>query len=49
MVDFISANREKFCGKKVLEIGCGQGLPGVMALKCGAEEVVFQDFNEEVL
>ena len=28
-------------GKVVLEIGCGQGLPGVMALKCGASSVIF--------
>ncbi len=36
-------------GKRVLEIGCGQGLPGVMALKVGAAKVVFQDYNAEVL
>ena len=49
LVDYITMNRPKFEGKKVLEIGCGQGLPGVQALKEGANEVVFQDFNDEVL
>ena len=49
LVDFITANKDKFAGKHVLEIGCGQGLPGVQALKQGASSVVFQDFNEEVL
>ncbi|GMH45106.1 hypothetical protein BSKO_13063 [Bryopsis sp. KO-2023] len=33
---------------RVLELGCGHGLPGVMALLGGAE-VHFQDFNAEVL
>ncbi|EFJ45855.1 hypothetical protein VOLCADRAFT_105747 [Volvox carteri f. nagariensis] len=35
-------------GKKVLELGCGHGLPGVLALMCGAE-VHFQDYNQEVI
>ena len=33
----------------MIELGCGQGLPGIMALKAGAQKVVFQDFNAEVL
>ena len=36
-------------GSRVLELGCGQGLPGVLCLLGGAEQVVFQDFNGEVL
>ena len=36
-------------GKSVLELGCGQGLPGILCLHQGARNVVFQDFNEEVL
>ena len=35
-------------GKKVLELGCGAGLPGIYALLNGAT-VHFQDYNEEVL
>ncbi|QDZ23388.1 methyltransferase [Chloropicon primus] len=36
-------------GKSVLELGCGQGLPGILCLAHGASSVVFQDFNKEVL
>lgn len=35
-------------GKRVLELGCGHGLPGVLALLGGAE-VHFQDYNKAVL
>eukprot|EP00658_Telonema_sp_P-2_P015572 TRINITY_DN16006_c0_g1_i5.p1 TRINITY_DN16006_c0_g1~~TRINITY_DN16006_c0_g1_i5.p1 ORF type:complete len:195 (-),score=31.85 TRINITY_DN16006_c0_g1_i5:270-854(-) len=35
-------------GKRVIELGCGHGLPGILALKAGAQ-VDFCDFNEEVL
>ncbi|KAG2452383.1 hypothetical protein HYH02_002629 [Chlamydomonas schloesseri] len=35
-------------GKKVLELGCGHGLPGIVALMGGAE-VHFQDYNACVL
>ncbi|GET87260.1 hypothetical protein, conserved [Leishmania tarentolae] len=33
----------------VVELGCGQGLPGMAAMCLGARRVVFQDYNEEVL
>lgn len=36
-------------GKKVLELGCGHGLPGVFSCLQGASAVHFQDFNSEVL
>ncbi|CAI0397646.1 unnamed protein product [Linum tenue] len=36
-------------GKKVLELGCGHGLPGIFACLEGATAVHFQDFNAEVL
>ncbi|KAK7110097.1 histidine protein methyltransferase 1 homolog [Littorina saxatilis] len=36
-------------GGKVLELGCGGGLPGMLATKMGAASVHFQDFNQEVL
>lgn len=38
-----------FTGKRVLEIGCGHGLPGIFACLQGASIVHFQDFNSEVL
>ncbi|KAG8375982.1 hypothetical protein BUALT_Bualt09G0015700 [Buddleja alternifolia] len=38
-----------FTGKRVLELGCGHGLPGIFACLKGAAAVHFQDFNAEVL
>ncbi|KAK3008555.1 hypothetical protein RJ639_014428 [Escallonia herrerae] len=38
-----------FAGKRVLELGCGHGLPGVFACLQGAAVLHFQDFNAEVL
>ena len=26
------------------QLGCGAGLPGICCIKCGAKDVVFQDF-----
>lgn len=39
----------KFAGKKVLDLGCGSGLLGITALKGGAKEVHFQDYNSMVI
>ncbi|XP_059632114.1 uncharacterized protein LOC132274799 [Cornus florida] len=36
-------------GKRVLELGCGHGLPGIFACLEGAAVIHFQDFNAEVL
>lgn len=36
-------------GGRVLELGCGHGLPGIWALQAGAHSVVFTDFNRDVL
>ncbi|KAJ6801997.1 histidine protein methyltransferase 1-like protein [Iris pallida] len=36
-------------GKRVLELGCGHGLPGIFTCLEGAAAVHFQDFNSEVL
>eukprot|EP00636_Phaeomonas_parva_P001282 CAMPEP_0118855518 /NCGR_PEP_ID=MMETSP1163-20130328/3305_1 /TAXON_ID=124430 /ORGANISM="Phaeomonas parva, Strain CCMP2877" /LENGTH=293 /DNA_ID=CAMNT_0006788421 /DNA_START=180 /DNA_END=1061 /DNA_ORIENTATION=+ len=33
----------------VLELGCGHGLPGIHMLLSGADDVVFSDYNREVL
>lgn len=38
-----------FRGKRILELGCGHGLPGIFACLKGAATVHFQDFNAEVL
>ncbi|MEW5310908.1 MAG: hypothetical protein WDW38_002662 [Sanguina aurantia] len=43
-----SEPRTKLQNKKVLELGCGHGLPGIVAVLAGAE-VHFQDFNKQVL
>ncbi|KAK6118583.1 hypothetical protein DH2020_047669 [Rehmannia glutinosa] len=41
--------RLSFTKKRVLELGCGHGLPGIFACLQGAAAVHFQDFNAEVL
>ncbi|XP_061369176.1 uncharacterized protein LOC133312051 isoform X2 [Gastrolobium bilobum] len=45
----INSGLISFGGKRVLEVGCGHGLPGIFALLEGAAAVHFQDFNAEVL
>ncbi|KAF0693608.1 Aste57867_15473 [Aphanomyces stellatus] len=34
---------------RVMELGCGHGLPGIYALLQGAAEVYFSDYNKEVI
>lgn len=36
-------------GRRVLELGCGAGLPGLHCLAAAAAEVHFQDFNSDVI
>ncbi|EXB68656.1 hypothetical protein L484_024670 [Morus notabilis] len=38
-----------FRGKRVLELGCGYGLPGIFACLKGASTVHFQDLNAETI
>ncbi|CAL5416810.1 unnamed protein product [Camellia sinensis] len=38
-----------FTGKRVLELGCGHGLPGIFTGLEGAAVIHFQDFNAEVM
>lgn len=41
---------ESLVDKKIMELGCGSGLPGIFALsQCGAAQVDFQDYNLDVL
>eukprot|EP01061_Rhynchopus_euleeides_P007559 TRINITY_DN1660_c0_g1_i1.p1 TRINITY_DN1660_c0_g1~~TRINITY_DN1660_c0_g1_i1.p1 ORF type:complete len:290 (+),score=64.54 TRINITY_DN1660_c0_g1_i1:37-906(+) len=51
-VDLVKHLRDEgidLSGRKVLEAGCGHGLPSIHALTSGASRVVFQDYNVEVL
>ncbi|KZV21868.1 histidine protein methyltransferase 1 [Dorcoceras hygrometricum] len=45
----IKVGKLSFAGQRVLELGCGHGLPGIFACQKGAASVHFQDFNAEVL
>ena len=50
LVRFVGARPGLTRGKRVLELGCGQGLPGIAALQFGqAATLTLQDFNKEVL
>jgi predicted nicotinamide N-methyase len=41
LVNYLGQNPELAKDKKVLELGCGQGLPGIMALRhCNADMIV---------
>ena len=35
--------------KAIFEVGCGSGIPGIVAAKLGCKSVDFQDFNKEVV
>lgn len=49
LVRYLHENHVSFEDNKVLELGCGAGLPGILAVLKGAQEVHFQDYNPEVL
>ncbi|KOX67357.1 Protein FAM86A [Melipona quadrifasciata] len=43
-------NKHEFCGKVVLELGCGVGLTGLSIIKmCSPEQYIFTDCHEIVL
>ena len=46
---FLLSDNALCSGRRVIELGCGVGLPGVCALLQGARLVAFQDYNVEVL
>lgn len=50
LATFLLTNETVCCsGKRVIELGCGVGLPAVCAMLQAAKLVAFQDYNAEVL
>lgn len=49
LLEVIEKDAETFGGKRVLDLGCGAGLLGILALKRGARQVHFQDYNSTVI
>lgn len=49
LLELIEKDGETFGGKAVLDLGCGAGLLGILALKRGARQVHFQDYNSTVI
>lgn len=49
LLDLIEREGQTFGGKAVLDLGCGAGLLGILALKRGARRVHFQDYNSTVI
>ncbi|XP_062851264.1 histidine protein methyltransferase 1 homolog [Trichomycterus rosablanca] len=49
LLEYVDDEGETFSGKRVLDLGCGAGLLGILALKRGASMVHFQDYNSTVI
>lgn len=49
LLELIEKEGETFRGKSVLDLGCGGGLLGILALKRDARQVCFQDYNGTVI
>ncbi|KAE8626099.1 hypothetical protein XENTR_v10006504 [Xenopus tropicalis] len=49
LVRYLEDEDVDFQGKRVLDLGCGAGLLGILALKRKAKEVHFQDYNSTVI
>ncbi|KGL99544.1 Histidine protein methyltransferase 1, partial [Charadrius vociferus] len=49
LIDYFSEAEIQFTDKTVLDLGCGAGLLGIVALKGKAEKVHFQDYNSTVI
>nr|XP_020670464.1 histidine protein methyltransferase 1 homolog [Pogona vitticeps]XP_020670465.1 histidine protein methyltransferase 1 homolog [Pogona vitticeps]XP_020670466.1 histidine protein methyltransferase 1 homolog [Pogona vitticeps]XP_020670467.1 histidine protein methyltransferase 1 homolog [Pogona vitticeps]XP_020670469.1 histidine protein methyltransferase 1 homolog [Pogona vitticeps]XP_020670470.1 histidine protein methyltransferase 1 homolog [Pogona vitticeps] len=49
LIDYLVEAEIPFAQKSVLDLGCGAGLLGVLALKSHAKEVHFQDYNSSVI
>ncbi|XP_020830342.1 histidine protein methyltransferase 1 homolog [Phascolarctos cinereus] len=49
LLAYLADEEVQFAGKRVLDLGCGAGLLGVIALKGKAKEIHFQDYNSTVI
>ncbi|NXN24987.1 MET18 methyltransferase, partial [Nycticryphes semicollaris] len=49
LIDYFSEAEIRFTNKTVLDLGCGAGLLGIVALKGKAGQVHFQDYNSTVI
>ncbi|NXK46062.1 MET18 methyltransferase, partial [Chauna torquata] len=49
LIDYLSEAEMQFTNKTVLDLGCGAGLLGIVALRGKAEKVHFQDYNSTVI
>ncbi|XP_071421962.1 histidine protein methyltransferase 1 homolog [Pithys albifrons albifrons] len=49
LMNYFSEAKIEFSNKTVLDLGCGAGLLGIVALKGKAEKVHFQDYNSTVI
>ncbi|NXB98592.1 MET18 methyltransferase, partial [Orthonyx spaldingii] len=49
LMDYFSEAEIEFTNKTVLDLGCGAGLLGIVALRGKAERVHFQDYNSTVI
>lgn len=49
LVDYLAEVKFDLTGIKVLELGCGTGLPSIYALMKGARSISLQDYNPEVI
>ncbi|NXI51115.1 MET18 methyltransferase, partial [Chloroceryle aenea] len=49
LIDYLSEAEVQFTNKAVLDLGCGAGLLGIVALRGKADEVHFQDYNSTVI
>ncbi|XP_036609361.1 histidine protein methyltransferase 1 homolog [Trichosurus vulpecula] len=49
LLAYLADEEVQFAGKRVLDLGCGAGLLGIIALKGQAKEIHFQDYNSTVI
>ncbi|NWI93157.1 MET18 methyltransferase, partial [Pitta sordida] len=49
LMDYFSEAEIQFTNKTVLDLGCGAGLLGIVALRGKADKVHFQDYNSTVI